>query len=72
MKLKFKNDTFRIMQIADVQEGANISPDTIALINAALDKENPDLVVYSGDQMTIDKQIISICSQGALCMDTWS
>lgn len=51
MRLKFKNDTFKIMQIADVQEGAKISPDTIALINAALDKENPDLAVYSGDQI---------------------
>lgn len=51
MRLNFKKDTFRIMQIADVQEGSKISPDTIALINAALDKENPDLVVYSGDQI---------------------
>lgn len=51
MRLNFKNDTFKIMQIADVQEGAKISPDTIALINAALDKEQPDLVVYSGDQI---------------------
>ena len=51
MRLKFENNTFKIMQIADVQEGEKISPDTIALINAALDKERPDLVVYSGDQI---------------------
>jgi len=51
MALKFKNGTFRIMQIADVQEGSRVSPDTINLINAALDKEKPDLVVYSGDQI---------------------
>lgn len=49
--LKFKNDTFKIMQIADTQEGSKVSPDTMALINAALDRENPDLVVYSGDQI---------------------
>ena len=51
MRLNFKNDTFKIMQIADVQDGAKISPDTINLINAALDRENPDLVVFSGDQI---------------------
>lgn len=49
--LEFKNDTFKIMQIADTQEGRKISPDTIDLINAALDREEPDLVVYSGDQI---------------------
>lgn len=49
--LKFKNDTFKILQIADTQEGKKVSPDTIDLINASLDRENPDLVVYSGDQI---------------------
>lgn len=49
--LNFKKDTFKIMQIADTQEGRKISPDTMDLINAALDKEKPDLVVYSGDQI---------------------
>lgn len=49
--LKFKNDTFKIMQIADTQEGRKVSPDTIDLITASLDKEKPDLVVYSGDQI---------------------
>ena len=51
MALQFKNGIFRIMQIADVQEGAKVSPDTLDLINAALDKETPDLVVFSGDQI---------------------
>ncbi len=49
--LSFKNDTFKIMQIADTQEGTRVSPDTIDLINAALEREEPDLVVYSGDQI---------------------
>lgn len=49
--LNFKNETFKIMQIADTQEGSKVSPDTINLINAALDCEKPDLVVYSGDQI---------------------
>ena len=47
MKLTFKNDTFKILQIADTQEGRKVSPDTLALISAALDREEPDLVVYS-------------------------
>lgn len=51
MALQFKNGAFRIMQIADVQEGKKVSPDTLNLINAALDKEKPDLVVFSGDQI---------------------
>ena len=51
MALQFKNGMFRIMQIADVQEGSRVSPDTIALMNAALNRENPDLVVFSGDQI---------------------
>lgn len=49
--MRFKNDTFKIMQIADTQEGRKVSPDTIDLINAALDRESPDLVVFSGDQI---------------------
>ena len=51
MEFKFKNDGFKILQIADTQEGARVSPDTLALINAAIEKENPDLIVYSGDQI---------------------
>lgn len=51
MQLNFKNQQFKIMQIADTQEGKNVSPDTLALINAAIERENPDLLVYSGDQI---------------------
>lgn len=51
MQLNFKNKKFKIMQIADTQEGKKVSPDTLALINAAIEKELPDLVVYSGDQI---------------------
>lgn len=51
MQLKFRNSQFKIMQVADTQEGKNVSPDTLALINAAIEKEKPDLVVYSGDQI---------------------
>ena len=50
--LKFKNDgTFRIMQIADTQDTQFTSKDTINFIGAALDREKPDLVIFTGDQI---------------------
>lgn len=51
MNLKFKNSKFKIMQIADTQEGKKVSKDTMLLIETALEKEKPDLVVFSGDQI---------------------
>lgn len=48
---EFRNGKFRIMQIADTQEIPAVSPDTIKLISAALDREKPDLVVFTGDQI---------------------
>ena len=50
-QLKFKNGKFKIMQIADIQENYQLNPDTIKLITLALDKEKPDLVVLTGDQI---------------------
>ena len=50
-KLSFTNGNFKIMQIADTQEIPAVSPDTIKLICAAVDKEKPDLVVFTGDQI---------------------
>ncbi len=49
--LKFQNREFKIMQVADVQETREPNPDTIKLIEAALEKEKPDLVVFTGDQI---------------------
>ena len=49
--LSFKDGKFRIMQIADVQEDYPVNPDTIKLITAAIEKEKPDLVVFTGDQI---------------------
>lgn len=51
MELKFKNGKFRILMIADTQEGRNVSSDTMKLIEASLDRAEPDVVVYSGDQI---------------------
>lgn len=50
--LKFDdNKKFKIMQITDIQEIPKISPDTLNLLNRALDKEKPNLVVLTGDQI---------------------
>lgn len=50
-KLKFRNGKFRIMQIADVQEEARVSPDTKKLLRLAIERERPDLIVFTGDQI---------------------
>lgn len=46
-----KGKKFKIMQITDIQEIPAVSPDTTALLEAAIEAENPDLVVYTGDQI---------------------
>ena len=50
--LHFRPDgTFKIMQIADTQELPAVSPNTLELIEKALDREQPDLVIFTGDQI---------------------
>ncbi len=49
--LKFNNGSFKIMQIADIQETKTPNPDTIKLLDLALEREKPDLVVFTGDQI---------------------
>ncbi len=46
-----KNKKFKIMQITDIQEIPDVSPDTLNLLNSAIEKECPDLVVLTGDQI---------------------
>ena len=49
--LHFNNENFKIMQITDTQEVFRVNPDTIKLISLALEREKPDLVVFTGDQI---------------------
>ncbi len=49
--LHFTDGKFKIMQIADIQEDYPVNPDTVKLISLALDREKPDLVVLTGDQI---------------------
>lgn len=49
--LRFQNGSFKIMQISDIQELARINPDSIKLLTLALEREKPDLAVFTGDQV---------------------
>ena len=50
--LRFREDgSFRVLQMADFQDGPNVLPDTIRLIREAIRKADPDLVVFTGDQI---------------------
>lgn len=50
-RLSFSGDTFSILQITDTQERPIFSPDTLQLLDTALRKEKPDLVIFTGDQL---------------------
>ncbi|MDR2753289.1 MAG: metallophosphoesterase family protein [Oscillospiraceae bacterium] len=50
-ELQFKNGKCKIMQITDVQDVAEVHSETIRFIELALDAEQPDLVVFTGDQV---------------------
>ena len=41
---------FRVLQVADIQDGPQVAQDTVALIAASLDTVRPDLVVFTGNQ----------------------
>jgi predicted MPP superfamily phosphohydrolase len=52
LTLNFRPDgSFIIVQFADIQDGPDIDPRTIRLMNKILDKEKPDLVVLTGDNV---------------------
>ena len=46
-----KDGTLTVMQVADVQEGVDVRPETTMLLERALDACEPDLVVFTGDQL---------------------
>lgn len=52
MTLRFHEDgTFRVLQMADIQDGPEVKADTIRLIREAVRRAKPDLVVLTGDQI---------------------
>jgi hypothetical protein len=51
-QLQFHNSgKFRVLQFADVQEGPEVSKDTIRLVEASLDATRPDIVIFTGNQI---------------------
>lgn len=46
-----KNKTFKIVQFTDTQDDQDIDSRTVQLIEAVLDAEKPDLVVFTGDNI---------------------
>ena len=50
-QLTFKNNRFKIMQVADAQEFPRVSPDTVRLLEMAIEAERPDLILFTGDQI---------------------
>ncbi len=63
-RLRFREDgTFKVLQLADIQEKPSVRPDTIKLLEAALNASDPDLVILTGDQIrgydrTFDKAAV--------------
>lgn len=52
-KLKFHEDgTFKIMNISDIQDNANLRSVTADYIKAAVTAENPDLIILTGDNIS--------------------
>lgn len=52
MTLRFGADgRFRVLQVADFQDGPDVSQDAVELLEAALHRVHPDLVVFTGDQI---------------------
>lgn len=50
--LKFDTlGNFKIVQLADIQDGPDTDPRTLELMNRILDKEKPNLVVLTGDNI---------------------
>jgi hypothetical protein len=55
--LRFNRDhTFKVVQFTDTQDGQNTDPRTVALIAAVAADQRPDLVVFTGDQLTSKPQ----------------
>lgn len=50
-KLQFKDGKFKILCFADVQDGYPLYDDVIAFMNESIEKTNPDLVIFLGDNV---------------------
>lgn len=46
------NGTFKVMQISDVQDDENVEEQALSLLSKAIQNFQPDLVVFTGDNVT--------------------
>ncbi len=52
-KLQFNEDgTFKILNISDIQDGAKLLGITAKFMKAAIEKEQPDLIILTGDNIS--------------------
>lgn len=51
--IKFKNGKLKVLQISDLQDNRFTCVDTIRFMEAAVEKINPDLIVFTGDQLDV-------------------
>lgn len=52
-KIKFNNGKFKLMQISDLQDTKRTTVDTLRFIDSALEKEKPDFIIMTGDQLDV-------------------
>ncbi|MDR1464500.1 MAG: metallophosphoesterase family protein [Oscillospiraceae bacterium] len=50
-ELRFRDGRFKILHFTDIQDAGEVHPCALRLMEAALDRERPDLVVFTGDQI---------------------
>ena len=51
-RLQFhQSGKFRVLQFADIQDGPDVSKDTVKLIEASVDATRPDIVIFNGNQI---------------------
>ncbi len=51
--IKFKNGKLKVLQISDLQDTKCTSVDTLRFMEDAVKKINPDLIVFTGDQLDV-------------------
>lgn len=51
-KVTFREDgSFKVMQIADIQDDQDLHELTVLLLKGAIEKENPDIIILTGDNI---------------------
>lgn len=57
---------FRVLQIADIQDGTKVSKDTVSLIEASLDATRPDIVIFPATRLPAMIRLLPRASANAV------